>query len=148
MAHGFGETIPRTEGEFSAPYILKKRIDQTGKNSWFILDEQQEKTLLADLPMEDYFRQEIIPGRFEYASHILFVGGRIIRSLSFEYELENELLIKGQFWPIEQRLIPCPFPELFTSVLRTIGFEGLCCIDYKILDGRPYIMEINPRFGG
>lgn len=148
LAHGFGELVPRVEGEFSAPYILKKRIDQTGKHSCFVLDEHQERNLLVAAPMEDYFRQEIVPGRFEYASHILFVGGRIIRSLSFEYELKDEFLIKGQFWPIEQKMISCPFPDLFTSILRTIGYEGLCCIDYKISDGRLYILEINPRFGG
>ncbi len=148
IGNGFGEVIPKTEGDCKIPYILKKRVDDTGKNSHFVIDEDQERDLLSSLPINDYYRQEIIPGRFEYASHVLYFDRRIIRSLNFEYEMKGELLVKGKEWPIEQRIIPCPFPDLFASILQAIGFEGLCCIDYKIRNRRPYIMEINPRFGG
>jgi carbamoylphosphate synthase large subunit len=37
--------------------------------------------------------------------------------------------------------------NLFAAMLRSINFDGLCCINYKIVDGRPFIFEINPRFG-
>ncbi len=146
--NGYAEVIPRTDEDFGYPYILKRRVDDTGKNSTFILDKLQEEEVLRGLSREDYFTQEIIPGSIEFASHVLFMDGRIVRSLSFEYRLGDTLLVKGKHLPVEQRIIPCPFTELFTSILNAIGFEGLCCIDYKIQDNRPYIMEINPRFGG
>jgi predicted ATP-grasp superfamily ATP-dependent carboligase len=40
-----------------------------------------------------------------------------------------------------------PFLEEFASVLRAIGYNGLCCIDYKVADGVPKILEVNPRIG-
>ncbi|MCA9425394.1 MAG: ATP-grasp domain-containing protein, partial [Candidatus Omnitrophica bacterium] len=147
-ANGFGDVTPRTDGAFAIPYLLKKRIDDTGRNSHFILSREREKELLSTVAEQEFFRQEIIPGRFEYASHVLFMGGRIVRSLSFEYEMREDGLVKGQEWPLEQRMIPCPFPDLFARILNAIEFEGLCCIDYKIHEERPYIMEVNPRFGG
>ena len=147
-ANGFGDVTPRTDGAFTIPYLLKKRIDDTGRNSHFILSREREKEILSTVGEQDFFRQEIIPGRFEYASHVLFMGGRIVRSLSFEYEMREDGLVKGQEWPVEQRMIPCPFPDLFARILNAIEFEGLCCIDYKIHEERPYIMEVNPRFGG
>jgi len=145
---GFGEFIPRTEGDFEYPYLLKKRIDEGGRDTTFVTSREQESELLSALAMEDYFRQEIVPGKFEYASHVLLWEGRIRRSLSFRYELKEELSVKRKVFPIEQKMIPCPFPDLFASILGAVGFEGLCCIDYRIWDGRPLIMEINPRFGG
>ena len=31
---------------------------------------------------------------------------------------------------------------------QEVGFEGLCCVNYKYRDGIPKILEINPRMGG
>jgi predicted ATP-grasp superfamily ATP-dependent carboligase len=42
----------------------------------------------------------------------------------------------------------CSYIDIFSDLLNAIGFEGLCCIDYKVKNGIPYIFEINPRFGG
>lgn len=41
-----------------------------------------------------------------------------------------------------------PFLLLWDRLLDTLGFEGLCCINYKLNNGRPLLLEINPRFGG
>ena len=32
--------------------------------------------------------------------------------------------------------------------LWTLGYEGTCCFNYKLVDGAPVILELNPRFGG
>jgi hypothetical protein len=29
-----------------------------------------------------------------------------------------------------------------------LNFQGLCCFNYKLVDGQPVIFELNPRFGG
>ena len=36
----------------------------------------------------------------------------------------------------------------FENILSLMNYQGICCFNYKILDGKPKIFEINPRFGG
>ena len=42
----------------------------------------------------------------------------------------------------------CDYLDKFSAILNSIGYEGLCCFDYKVINGKPQIFEINPRFGG
>ena len=92
-------------------------------------------------------RQEYIPGRFEYATHALFLRNRMVRSLTLRYDMARDGAIKGREWPVQQRLARYAHTAAFTAMLRALGFEGLCCIDYKLRDGRPLVMEVNPRIG-
>ena len=32
-------------------------------------------------------------------------------------------------------------------ILKKIAYKGLCCFNYKIVDDKPLIFEMNPRFG-
>ena len=45
------------------------------------------------------------------------------------------------------RLSRTRFTPEFQSILRFIGFNGLCCVNYKLRNERPVILEINPCFG-
>jgi predicted ATP-grasp superfamily ATP-dependent carboligase len=40
------------------------------------------------------------------------------------------------------------YVKIFDKILLKINFRGICCIDYKIVNNKPIIFEINPRFGG
>jgi hypothetical protein len=42
----------------------------------------------------------------------------------------------------------CIYLDLFSEILARLEFEGTACFDYKIVNGKPVIFEINPRFGG
>ncbi|MEY3788486.1 MAG: hypothetical protein RIQ94_114 [Pseudomonadota bacterium] len=149
IANGFEEFIPRMTGELDYPYILKKKIDQWGANSYIISDEQQEQILADTLANPEYFRQALIMGRCLYATHILFKNGKIVCSMDVEYTFRVEAPIHGKDDHITYyKLSECPYLDIFSAILTSIGFEGLCCIDYKIVDNRPLIFEINPRFGG
>ena len=110
------------------------------------LDEETDAGEQVNDPA--YFCQEIIRGRGEFATHILFVKDRIVKSLNIMYEFESETPIKGQDNVLYQIIHRCPYLGLFSDILRSIGFQGLCCVNYKVARGRPYILEINPRFGG
>ena len=145
---GFGRYIPRMGNGLEPPYILKKRIGEWGKGCHIIRDREDEMAVLEQLNDPEYFRQEIIGGPFEFATHILFAEGRIVKSLNIMYEFGSETPIKGQD-PILYKIIHrCAHLNLFRNVLRTIGFQGLCCVNYKVVHGQPFILEINPRFGG
>ncbi len=40
-----------------------------------------------------------------------------------------------------------PLQVSFISTTRNV-IPGLCCFNYKVIDDNPYLLEINPRFGG
>jgi len=147
-ANGFGHFLPKVGGALTYPYILKKRIDEGGRNSHLISDKQQEQALSDVLTHPEYFSQSFMRGSYEYATHILFKNRRIVHSINIEYKFSSETPIKGKDKPIYTMICHCPYLDLFSNVLRSIGFNGLCCINYKVCDNHPFILEINPRFGG
>ena len=135
-------------GLFQAyPYILKKRIDEWGANSHIVHCAAQEALYADKLVAADYFRQEYIQGKTEYTSHILFKQGRVVCSTTLEFMFENAIFIKGREPDCGRTVCECTYLELFGRILASIGFEGLCCFNYKVLDKQPMIFEINPRFG-
>lgn len=146
-ANGFAAFVPRMGDKQTFPYILKKRIDAWGVNTHIVSDAEQEKAFSDKITDPDYFKQQLITGPFEYATHIIFKDGRIVCSLNVEYKFSKERPIKGKDLPVYSRLCSCPYLDLFSQVLSCIGFNGLCCVNYKVHENRPYIFEINPRFG-
>jgi len=146
--NGFGDFVPKMGGTQTFPYILKKKIDEWGANTHIILDAQQELKLTEILNHPEYFTQELIAGPTEYATHVFFKNQNIVCALNIKYVFEIGTPIKGKDKAIYEKICHCPYLDLFSSILVSIGFEGICCINYKIYDNRPFIIEINPRFGG
>ena len=147
---GFGQYIPKlAEGQrLNPPYILKKRIGWWGQNCYIVQNHDDENALLDRVNDPGYFCQELIPGSTEFATHIFFVGGRIVKALNIKYKFAGESPIKGQDEELLKVVHRCPYLDLFARILRTIRFEGLCCVNYKVAKRQPYLLEINPRFGG
>jgi len=115
---------------------------------YVVRDLKDELTFSQQINDPAYFCQELIPGSSEFATHILFMGGRIVKALNVRYEFETETPIKGQNHFLYTVIHRCPYLKLFARMLRAIDFEGLCCVNYKVEGGRPLLLEINPRFGG
>lgn len=145
---GFGHFLPREGGAPTYPYILKKRIDLSGKNSHLISDKQQEQVFSDISTHPEYFSQTFIKGSYEYATHILFKNQRIVHSMNIEYKFNTETPIKGKDKPMYTMICHCPYLDVFAAMLTSIGFNGLCCINYKVCDNHLFLLEINPRFGG
>jgi hypothetical protein len=145
---GFGDLIPTMGGALPFPDLVKKRIDESSVNTHVVANPQDERRLEELLASPDYFSQELVAGREEYATHILFQGGAIACSLTLEYVFDTPTPVKGQNPFTDRTLTRCRFLDEFTAILGSIGFEGLCCLNYKVRDGRPLLFEINPRFGG
>jgi len=149
IENNFGNFIPTMSNELQVPYILKKKIDGFGVNSHVIYDREQELKFPEAASSQDYFRQELVPGKYEYATHILFSKGKIVHSINIEYTFETDIFIKGKNKQISMKKVSqCLYLSAFSSILNLIGFEGLCCVNYKVIDNQPLIFEINPRFGG
>ena len=147
---GFGRYIPKmAQGlALTPPYILKKRSGSWGKDCYIIRNHDDEEAQLDRITDPRYFCQEFIPGSTEFAAHILFVDGRIVKALNIKYEFSGDTHIKGQNAAFFQVVHRCPYLNLFAQVLQTIQFDGLCCVNYKVANGQPFLLEINPRFGG
>lgn len=148
VERGLGKYVPAMGGKPAYPYILKRKIDEWGVESHLISCPEQEEALVDRLSHPDYFRQVFIAGRNEYATHILFKSGGVVRALNNRYTFNTDLPIKGKTLEGFQSLCRCPYLDLFSQILRMIEFEGLCCINYKISGGIPMLLEINPRIGG
>jgi hypothetical protein len=145
---GYGQYLPKVGCNLSYPYILKKRIAEDGDNCYIIANPDKEKdfeNLIADT---EYFCQEIIQGTTEFATHIIYKEGKILSALNIKYVFNENIPIKGKNKFIYRKICSCPHLDLFSDMLQSIEFEGLCCFNYKMIDSQPSILEINPRFGG
>ena len=148
VERGFGNYIPQMGGDHVYPYMLKKRVDEWGKTCHIIRGEPDESERAALFVDPGFFTQQLVQGAIEYATHIVFKDHRIVCAMNIEYRFETRTPVKGR--DLYQYLRPCPcyHLDLFARILDSIGFEGLCCINYKLLHKLPMILEINPRFGG
>jgi|WetSurMetagenome_2_1015567.scaffolds.fasta_scaffold01631_7 hypothetical protein len=143
---GFGGLVPAAATGF--PYVLKKRVDGWGQNCHVVRDARREAELAPLLDDPGYYRQAFVPGEREFATHLLVEDGRIRYALNIEYTFGHPFPVKGRDQPATLRICGCPHLGLFAAILRHIGFEGLCCVNYKPAGRTPMLLEINPRFGG
>lgn len=148
IAKGFSDFLPgkRRAGEF--PYILKRNIDAWGRHCGVIHSIADEAPVQALLQDPDYLQQRHIPGHEEFTTHLAIRGDQLVAALNIRYRFSSESPVKGQTKALT--IHPCSFPHgaLFREILVAIGFQGLCCFNYKMELGKPLILEINPRFGG
>lgn len=145
---GFGSLIPKISSKLPCPFVLKKKVSDSGDFCYLVTSTDQEEKLRALKKDPEYFCQEMISGNEEYATHILFKDQIIVSSLNIKYVFSSSAFVKGKDKFICNKIVKCPHLERFASILIAIGFEGLCCFNYKEVNGQPMVLEINPRFGG
>lgn len=145
---GFENDMPRVGKNLKIPYIVKRKVAHMGMDCYVIDTPEKEKEHWDDINNPDFFCQEIIQGEKEYATHLIFRDGKMVCALNVVYIFSTPTYVKGVDKFICNRLGKCPHLDLFADMLNAIGFEGICCFNYKEIDGKPYVFEINPRFGG
>lgn len=145
---GFQDFVPKIGTNLPLPFMLKKKVTWSGDYCYLISDAETKAKYEELLNSDDYFCQEIIGGVNEYATHVLFKNGKIVETLTVEYTFYDEVPINGKSGFAYTKIVKCKCLDTFSFILSAIGYEGLCCFDYKIVDGKPKIFEINPRFGG
>jgi hypothetical protein len=148
IAKGFGDFTPalRASGP-PYPYVWKQRRSGWGRDCHIVMGPDDEARF--DLTDQDWFAQALAPGRVEFATHVLRVNGELRYVSTVAYGMDGPMLVHGQnHSPISAQLHRgCPYPALFSDILSALDYQGTACIDYKIVDGKPLIFEINPRFG-
>ena len=145
---GFQDFIPKIGTNLPLPFMLKKKVTWAGDYCYLISDAEKQAAYSGLIKNDDYFCQEIIGGANEYATHILFKDGKIVKTLTVKYTFYDEVPINGKSGFAYTEIVECECLDVFVLILSAIDYEGLCCFDYKIADGKPKIFEINPRFGG
>jgi hypothetical protein len=150
IANNFADYIPQINGDLSYPFFLKKKVDMGGVHTHLVENREQELALSSEMNSDEYFRQQFISGTREYATHIFFNKQGIVRAVTMEhlFEKDNSILNKNDTLRTKMHKNNPEHLDLFAAILKSIGYEGICCFDYKIVNNRPIIFEINPRVGG
>jgi hypothetical protein len=149
VEHSYGRMIPTVSNELSFPYILKKRIDENGIQSRIIENSKDEQFFQKFILSDEYFRQAYVAGQDEFTTHMLMVDGKTVFHKTLAFRFKQSLFIKGVgYRPCKKpKICTCANVNLFTEILNMLNFEGLCCFNYKLVDGNMQIFELNPRYG-
>jgi hypothetical protein len=148
VAHGFGAHVPDLldAAPITYPYIVKARHGDFGLGCRMIraADEDEAGDDAA------LFRQRAVWGADEYVLHLLRVGGRIRFHVAYRYDMGQPLAIRGAADAPRDIVHADPGDALplCTAILDALGYEGTCCFNWKLEDGRAMLLEMNPRFGG
>lgn len=149
VANGFGQHVPRMTGPLGYPHIAKARRGQWGIGTEIIHDATADEAYRASADPAESFRQEYIPGNIEQATHLLVRSGTVRFRRHVEFEFSEEVYVKGhkaRKWIQREADLDEHLP-LFAAIAAKLGYEGTCCFGYKVVDGHPWIFELNARYG-
>jgi predicted ATP-grasp superfamily ATP-dependent carboligase len=147
--NGFYFNSVQCASELPFPYVFKLKRGEYGAGVYIIKTEDDEKEI-RNLNHDLYFKEEFIPGKTEYASHIFIQDGEIKFLKTIEYSYSSDFFIKGPNFTPEKRLEVdhSYYFSFFSELLIKMNYSGICCINYKIYDKKLKVLEVNPRFGG
>lgn len=96
--------------------------------------------------MDNYILQKYIKDKNEYTAHIVSINGNIIFYKCFKEIHQKDYYI--QCGPMNNFEIVEFDINLFKPIFEKLKYNGACCVNFKYIDNKIYIFEINPRFGG
>jgi len=129
------------------PAIIKA---QTGANGSGIEIVHNKKALAAS--EIDGIMSEYISDSVEYASYIFYKNKKVLTAVTYKRTNLGEFYILNQNIGADAKLeiIDTPFIDIFSKIVSKVSTDSgyaIVCVDYKIVDNKPKIFEINPRFG-
>lgn len=149
--HGYIDYIPKKYDCIQFPCILKRNISFYGVDSMIVKKQSDLKKYMTPQYIKDnYLIQEPIYGIYEYATHILAKDGIIILHCTYRFTQNNNLYIRGTAHKDHQKEKidhDQNIYNVFSNIIYTLNYTGICCIDYKIENNSVRIFEINPRIG-
>jgi len=148
--------VPRTydRPEDATFPCLIKRTSLNGGNGIVLLRDRAhlEKILAAPAWRDvDYILQEFIACPTDYVTHAVYRDGTMIWHCSFAHAPAGNDPIRrgGRYQDSPLFHPPAKVLAQIERFMRPLGYNGPCCIDYKIKpDGDVCVLEINPRLGG
>lgn len=149
IANGFGRYVPRMTEPFEYPYLVKARRGQWGEGIEIVHNAVEEELLWAPANPTESFRQQYVPGPIEQSTHLLVRSGEVRFRRHVEFVFDGRLYVKGhraRRW-IQREVDLDEHMALFAAIVAKLGYEGTCCFGYKVVDGHPWIFELNARYG-
>jgi carbamoylphosphate synthase large subunit len=128
------------------PLILKNKSSDFGRDVHIIKYHSELKKFNVD----NYVLQEYIPGNNEFVTHVLAYEGTIIKHLTKEHLHSSNIYVRGEnYVTISTKTVEIAdnIIESIQNVIKELKFSGFCCVDYKIVENKIKIFEINPRIG-
>ena len=141
-------------------YVPKYYTEQSSDNDLVILkpnisafsDGVYTKKLFEVTKKEfkDYVVQKYIFNSKEYAGYFVSHNGKITYSFAFEREFGNGEYIKIKNPCLHEKIVQVDSDTIksIEKFLKPYKYTGPSCFDYKIVDGKISVFEINPRLGG
>jgi hypothetical protein len=149
VANGFARHVPRMTEPFVYPYLVKARHGQWGEGIEIIKDASDDTAHRAKLDPAKNFRQEFVPGRVEQSTHLLVRSGEIRFWRHVEFAFDEDVHVKGhraRKWIQREADLDQHLP-LFAAIVEKLAYDGTCCFGYKVVNGHPWIFELNARYG-
>jgi hypothetical protein len=144
-----------TSSGLSLPFLIKPKVSRNGYGCRIITGSDLNE--LNTVPSNDYLAQEAIRSLTEYVTHCACRDGKILAHITYQTDFPSDttndcqLVIKTSKTPkqSEKRINPqSQYLDVFQVFIKTLGYTGFCCFDYKIIGNTVKIFEINPRLGG
>jgi carbamoyl-phosphate synthase large subunit len=146
----FPETVLSTDAEgverliarHGLPLIAKPRAGFSSRNI-FVVNSREELRAAATL-VPDLIVQRYLPdAQAEYTAATLSGADKKVRALVV---LRRDLL-QGTTYRTEL-IEDANLDRQMIEIVEALGAVGACNLQLRMLDGTPYVFEINPRFSG
>jgi carbamoylphosphate synthase large subunit len=131
--------------EIVYPCIFKLAITYNGNGSYICNNKLQLQEL--ELRNRNYFIQEFISGKIEYAGHFFVLNGNIKYSTCYQATYNSHDYIQTHRIKNYKKIPNFNFTSI-SQIFTILNYTGFACIDFKIVDDKIKIFEINPRMGG
>lgn len=130
----------------SYPAILKSNIGLGGKDIYILKNENDYFNVSSNIIKKNYVVQEFLTSINEYVGHLFYINGKMIYSLFFE--IKNDEIYHVRKGPSKNYIL-VDFNHLeFNEIFEKIKFTGLLNLNFKYINGKIIIFEVNPRLGG
>lgn len=151
VSAGFGAHVPAMGPDLAPPFICKPVNDESGADCLLVPDYAAILRLGSAIDQPGRFRQSAVRGTAEHATHFIINNGRIERELTVVHHHDEPLYIKGATLPPPAISVlgRCPDAATLTAMLRAVGYNGIGCAKYKMVNGRLLqLLAIDPCIGG
>jgi glutathione synthase/RimK-type ligase-like ATP-grasp enzyme len=154
IENNLSEYIPKTyfiktnsidyKQEITFPCIYKPCIGSLGSNIRIIKN-------CSDLNFDlgnNYIIQEYVKNSNEYVGNFIVNNGKIIYSIILKETFTDDLYYKNYSAKNYSIIdITANITETFNTIFTRLNYTGMACADYKIINDKVIVFEINPRLG-
>jgi len=145
------KTVEDIKDTMEYPVVIKPRISSGSRGIIYV--KRPSELVSAYLKVHGKYPfpiiQEFIPNGGAYGVGVLFNFNSEPRAC-FVYKRLREYPVTGGPSTLRESVVNEEIKETALSLLKSLGWKGVAMVEFRVdsRDGRPKLMEINPRFWG